>query len=368
MRAYISILLLITLCSGGILAQTTEQENRRNFRRKISHEQNPEWYKSAEAKEIAENILMYQTKAGAWPKNSNLAVKPESKKELNNLLTGNKSNTIDNGATTTPMRFLTHMINATGEQKYIEAFKNGLNYLLEAQYENGGWPQFYPLRKKGYYSEITYNDNAMMNVMVLLNNIALDDQYYGFIETELKEKSKQALEKGIECILKTQIKVNGQLTAWCAQHDQHTFEPAWARNFEPPSLSGSESVNIVNFLMDIENPSPQIILAVQSAMNWFESSKIEGYRYHRSTAADGKFDCWIEPDDNADPLWARFYDIETNTPIFVGRDKVIHYALSEIERERRTGYAYYGQWPEKLIKEKYPQWLSKHNLTKDQPK
>ena len=53
--------------------------------------------------------------------------------------------------------------------------------------------------------------------------------------------------KGMACILRTQVKQDGRLTAWCAQHDEHTFAPAWARNFEPPSLSGNESVGSCEF-------------------------------------------------------------------------------------------------------------------------
>jgi len=67
--------------------------------------------------------------------------------------------------------------------------------------------------------------------------------------------SNQAVLKGIECILKCQIVVDGKKQAWCAQHDEKNFAPADARTYEKASLSGSESVGIVDFLMQIENPS-----------------------------------------------------------------------------------------------------------------
>jgi PelA/Pel-15E family pectate lyase len=64
--------------------------------------------------------------------------------------------------------------------------------------------------------------------------------------------------------------------------------------------------------------------------------------------------------NSSSTVWARFYDIKTNEPIFAGRDAVIKKKLGEIEVERRTGYAYYGAWPQKLLDKDYPNWLSKN--------
>ena len=49
-------------------------------------------------------------------------------------------------------------------------------------------------------------------------------------------------------------------------------------------------------------------------------------------------------------------------PVFTGRDKVIHYDFNEIERERRTGYAYLGTWPAKLLAQDYPWWRTNNRL------
>jgi PelA/Pel-15E family pectate lyase len=58
----------------------------------------------------------------------------------------------------------------------------------------------------------------------------------------------------------------------------------------------------------------------------------------------------VVPDATAPPLWARFYEIGTNRPIFSGRDSVVKYQLSEIEYERRTGYRWYVDRPAQLFK------------------
>ena len=93
------------------------------------------------------------------------------------------------------------------------------------------------------------------------------------ISEEMRLRAKEAFDKGIECILRTQIIVDGQPTVWCAQHDEFTLAPANARSYELASFSGTESVGITMLLMDIENPSKKIIGAVNGAIAWFESNK-----------------------------------------------------------------------------------------------
>ena len=131
-----------------------------------------------------------------------------------------------------------------------------MDYLLAAQYPNGGWPQFFPLRD-GYYSRITYNDNAMVNVLTVLRDAAAGKPPYAFVDEARRVKARAAVSRGIDIILRTQLKQDGKLTAWCSQYDEKALAPAWARAYEPPSLSGSESVGIVRFLMEIEQPTPR---------------------------------------------------------------------------------------------------------------
>jgi hypothetical protein len=41
---------------------------------------------------------------------------------------------------------------------------------------------------------------------------------------------------------------------------------------------------------------------------------------------------------------------------------VIRDNYSDIERERRLGYAYYGDWPAKLLNKEYPDWMKKRGV------
>jgi PelA/Pel-15E family pectate lyase len=323
--------------------------------------QKAEWYATPQARAIADSVLQYQSSHGAWPKNTDLTKTPVTAEIRRVIETSGSANTIDNGATTTPMRFLALVGEATGEVKYRDAFERGVDYLLASQYQNGGWPQFFPLRE-GYYSHVTFNDDAMVNVLTLVRDVAAGKVPYAFVSPARKARAADAFARGIDVILRTQLKQDGKLTAWCAQYDEKTLEPAWARKYEPPSLSGNESVGLTRLLMDIEQPKPEVVAAVEASVAWLRTAAIPGLRLEEFTGADGKKDRRVVADPAAPLIWARFYELGTHRPIFLGRDSKVHYAVSEIEHERRNGYAYYGAWPASLVSKDYPRWRARLGL------
>ena len=311
-----------------------------------------EWYASSEAQSAADTVIEYQSSEGGWQKNTDLLTPPSSPSEV-------ERPTIDNGATTTPLRFLALVAEATGEAKYKQAFVRGMDYVFAAQYANGGWSQYYPLRK-GYYSRITFNDNAMVNVLTILRDVSNAEAPFGFVDRERREDASAAVARGIDVILRTQIRQDGQPTAWCAQHDEKTLEPAWARAYEPPSLSGGETVGIVRFLMSIEEPTPEIIDSIEGAVAWLRSVAMSGVRVDRIPRPDGRTERLLVDDPDAPPVWARFYELGTNRPLYLDRDSVYRYDFSEIGYERRSGYSYHGNWASSLLREDYPRWRAQH--------
>lgn len=356
MNKIILTILLILIFNTSVQAQKEQKWT------SIINDKESTWFASAEAKEVAENVLLYQRNIGGWPKNIQMQ-NPLTATEKQNLIalkTDLNEITTDNGATCQEMLFLSKMYAQVPDERYKNAFLSGLDYLLKAQYENGGWPQFYPL-KKGYYSHITYNDDSMVHILNLLKEIAEKTDYYSIKPSEATiEKTKIAFNKGIDCILKTQYKQNGVLTAWCAQHDEITMLPAKARAYELPSLSGKESAKIVLLLMSIKNPSPEIVAAVNSAFVWFEKTKITDLREERVPLPNSKIiEKVMVKDPNAKPLWARFMELSDNTPFFCDRDGIKKATLAEIGQERRTGYNWYTNEPKEVLK-KYPNW--KKNL------
>ena len=61
-------------------------------------------------------------------------------------------------------------------------------------------------------------------------------------------------------------------------------------------------------------------------------------------------------DPAAPPIWARFYDLGDNSVVLATRDSVRVARYEDIPRERRTGYHWYGTWPQALITTDYPRW------------
>ena len=316
-----------------------------------------------EAVRIADNLVLYQLNTGAWEKNVYYAAEITADKKKQILAEKkNKvnSSTIDNGSTTTEIIYLSKVYNVTRDKKYKNAALKGIRYLLDAQYENGGWPQFYPQAKEGYSHHITYNDDAMVNVMRLLQNIYQCDPLYWYVPQSLRDEARKAFDKGIECILHTQVVQNGRPTVWCAQHHYETLEPAKARSYELPSLSGSESVGIVQLLMSVPNPSPEVVAAVDNAIAWFKDSKIEGLRFEYYTDSEGRRDYRMVKAPHSRPLWARFYELGTNRPMFSDRDGIRKYDVSEIGHGRRTGYSWYTDAGNALL-EQYRMWKNAFN-------
>jgi len=345
-------------------------------------QQKPDWYASAEAVRIADNVLLYQCDSGGWPKTLSFkkrynvaAIVSDADRPALVAAKSRTDSTIDNGSTYTQMEYLARVFNATKQERFKVGFLKGVDYLLKAQYENGGWPQFYPTPKdkayfariafnhdaKDYYADITFNDEAMVNVLRLLQRIARDKPMYAFVDAERRAQCGKAVVKGVDCILKCQVVVDGKRTGWCAQHDKKTFAPTQARVYEKVSLSGHEGVGVVRFLMSLDAPSPAVVDAVQSAVAWFDSVKIKGLRLvdKEDSSVPGGRDRVVVADPAADPLWARFYEIGTNRPIFCGNDGVVKRNMAEVEYERRNGYMWYCTSPAELLAKAYPAWQKK---------
>ncbi len=331
----------------------------------IMPEPNQTKYSPDSIDKIADNILLYQCDNGGWRKNYDMrAVLSEKQKEVLLNSKDDDQTTFDNGTTYSQVEYLAKVFAQTRNEKYKDASLKGIKFMLKAQYQNGGWPQFYP-DTSGYRKYITFNDGAMIGIMKVFHNIIENKPYFSFVDNALKVQVKKSFEKGIDCILKCQIVENGKLTAWCQQHDNVDFRPQHARTFELPSVCGEESSEITLFLMSLEHPSAKIIKSVQGAVRWFKKSQIHGIKVVTVKAPKVIFqfrtsttDRVVEKDPNAPPIWARFYELGTNRPFFSDRNSKPVYKLSDVGRERRDGYGWYTYAPEEVLKA-YPGWQKK---------
>ena len=363
----------------GLTTPTTPKEGRGG----LGFNRPAEWFATDEARKIADNVISFQTPAGGWTKNMNYA--DHARQPGERFAPGNTASaataaitaaarsedndkpadpswhyvgTFDNNATTSQIRFLARIAAARGgpdAEPYRAAVRRGLDYVFAAQFPNGGFPQVFPL-EGGYHDSITYNDNALINILEFLRDLADGKPDFAFLPAETRSRAAAGIDRAVNCILQTQIVAGGRLTVWCQQHDALTLEPTSARNYEMPSLCGSESDDIMLYLMGIPSPSPAIVASVHAAAAWFKQTEMHGVAFRRDPATGDRA---LLKDPASTSLWARYYQIGTDRPLFGDRDKSIHDDVSEISKERRNGYSWFNDSPANALKT-YAKWAAAH--------
>ena len=326
------------------------------------------WYATAEARRIADNIVSFQTPAGGWSKNQDrgAAGRLPGQRYSNDAENMNPdpadfdaprdrfwtfAGTLDNGATHTELRFLARVASAVpgpNSEVFRISFLRGIRYLLDAQYPNGGWPQNWPL-EGGFHDAITFNDDALAQAAILLDEVGQGEGYFSFVPADLRAAAAASAARAVKVVLASQVMVAGKATCWPQQVDPLTLAPTSARNYEPRSITSGESADILLFLMRQQHPNKAIQLAVRACVSWLRDRAINGLAFkmtpqgRRSVQEPGAV------------IWSRNYDIATGKPIFGDRDKSIHDTVNELSLERRNGYAWYGTAPLKAFAA-YARW------------
>ena len=331
------------------------------------------WFASEEARRIADNLMSFQTPSGGWSKNTDFITRLRVPGENFGTETGtcggtrragetqrakvlNFLGTFDNDATTAEIRFLARAISTASADTaaWEAACLRGLDYIFAAQYPNGGWPQVWPLQG-GYHDAITFNDDAMVRIMQLLRDVAAGSGEFAFVPPPVRTRAEASLKRGLDCILKAQIKVDGRLTVWGQQHDPLTLAPVPARNYEPVASASDESAGLILFMLRLPEPDARVIASIHAACAWFERTRITGKKF-TSTGKEGRK---LVDAPSAGPLWARYCEIGTDLPIFGDRDKSIHTDVNEISRERRKGYSWFCDTPKRTLQH-YAKWAKAH--------
>jgi hypothetical protein len=195
--------------------------------------------------------------------------------------------------------------------RLIAAARNGLAYLVTTQNEDGAWPQE-PSATSGYHALSTLNDDVTpSHIRILLRGY----------ETFGEEAYAEAARRGLAFLLAAQLESGG----WAQQYDAD-LKPAPARSFEPAAAASIESAHAMVALIEGHE--------VLDDRAWL--------------AAASRAERWLNTAEIAPENWARFYDVGTNKPVYGDRDGSIHFALSEISRERRKNYDWRGRFPDVL--------------------
>jgi PelA/Pel-15E family pectate lyase len=300
----------------------------------------------------ANHLLTWQMDHGGWSKDMpQMYTRDWNGREAKSVWTSNgqELGTIDNDATVDEIRVVAEAYQLTKDERFKASVHNGIDFLYKLQYPSGGFRQVYPQRGSDpsssvwYSNYVTFNDHAMVNVLRLLEDARQGKAPFGgdlFNDSQRREMAA-SIEGGLDYILRAQIVANGKKTAWGQQHDPVTLQPQQGRAYEHPSIATDESVGIVQWLEEQPNQSAAVREAVAAARAWMDEARVADTRYERR----------VEPHFFHEPgaeTWYRFYQIGTNRPIFSGRDGVIHHDIMNVEQERRYGYAWAGNWPQKL--------------------
>lgn len=314
---------------------------------------------------IAENILLMQRNHGGWVQNRD-PLQVMSPDDAAQLLAekGGIEGSFDNRNVFTQIEYLMGAFEVAGEPRYREGAKRGLDYLLRHQFETcGGWPHSVPAAV-AYQARLTVADEVFSGPLTLLRRISKAEAPFDAFDAETRAAATAALVRGEDCLLRLQVRQGETLTGWAGQYDPVTLAPMGGRTFELPAIVSQETVEILKYLMSIPDPSPEVIASVTGAAEWLRAVQVDGVRLETVplegetsyTYHNADFDRRLVTEAGAPPLWARFYDLEDNTPVLANRDGVRVARYDLVDPERRTGYHWYGNWASEFLQTVYPEW------------
>jgi len=202
----------VCLCTSCLPAKQ-EAPSLDGFKDGIHHwnlehkERNYQRYTADDFEAIADNLLAYQNPDGGWPKNVDwLAILPTDSVK-NALKEKYKRSTLDNRNTFPQIIYLADVYRRTKTEKYKTGVLKGLYHLLDTQKANGGW--------RGWdVDAITFNDEVTTGALELFLIIKQGDRRFEWLSKEDRERIEEALQRGIELILKCQVIQDGVKTAW----------------------------------------------------------------------------------------------------------------------------------------------------------
>ena len=291
-------------------------------------------------------VLSYQTVLGGWSKRTDMQQvrKPGQ-------LAGSEPAyipTFDNGATSTQMRWLAAYhpkASAADQAKIHTALTQAVQFVLRAQYPNGGFPQSYPLRG-GYHDAVTLNDNVMTDLLNLLWDLANLSDYH-WLPADLRTSAQAGFDKGVHWLVQAQVLVDGKRTVWTAQHHPLTGAPVAARKFEQISLVSSESAAVLQLLLDKaldknlqkdlekKQSNPGVLPALCSGIAWLQQHQIRDKIWQRHDTGSKLVE------KKGAQLWARFYSLPQQQPVFFDRDGQVYSDVDQLSLERQQGYGWY---------------------------
>jgi hypothetical protein len=204
------------------------------------------------------------------------------------------NSTFDDKVTADAARFLLRIYLEKRDQTYQVALEKVIDFILESQYPNGGWPQRYPkvhdFNKNGnpdYCSFYTFNDD------VIWENIHFLVQCYQNLS---KADYGDAITRGMDFYLLSQDSSG----AWAQQYDLD-LNPAGARSYEPKAFLPSTTLKNATLLLRFHELTGEkkYLDVIPKSINWLERTQLP-----QESSVEGRYShpTFIEPETNA-PLY-----------------------------------------------------------------
>ncbi|QDV51670.1 pectate lyase [Gimesia fumaroli] len=261
------------------------------------------------ATDAALALVYGQLKSGGWT--NSVDFNPRSKltaEYRNGKGRGKNNSTLDDGITQSAILLLIRVDQAHEfhNQPIHQAAMIALNALLAAQYPVGAFPQVWtgPVPqippKKANFPEYDWRTEG--RIKNYWDYYTLNDGLAGYVSTALMEayqiyeddRYRQAVLKLGDFLIEAQLPA--PQTAWAQQYN-FEMQPIWARKFEPPAVTGGETQDVIQTLMNIYHFSGdrKYLKPIPSALTYLKKSQLP----------DGQL--------------ARYYELKTNRPLYMSR-------------------------------------------------
>lgn len=295
------------------------------------------------ANEAATALIYGQLQSGGWTNSIDFDPDGNTAAYRNGHGRGRNFSTLDDDISQSALQFLMKCDQANDFQQaeISAAAKFALAALLRAQFANGGFPQGwdgpvadrrtfvkasfpnYDWRTQGrikeYWDQYTLNDGLAGTVVETL--LVADDVYD-------RADCRAALARFGDFLIMAQLPEPQPV--WAQQYNEN-MQPIWARRFEPPAVAGRESEDVLMTLMRIYEVTrePRYLAPVPSAIAWFA----------RSELPDGRM--------------ARYYELQTNRPLYMKRTSGRNYELTYDDSDLPAHYGWKNSSKVKPLRREY---------------
>jgi PelA/Pel-15E family pectate lyase len=240
------------------------------------HATRDEFYYQA-AMDVAEGLIAAQHPAGGWNYLHDFAGEESTRRWYDTIgkngwrleefhhYYGNA--TFDDAGTSEASQFLLRLYLERRSSRLRGPLDRAIQFVLDSQYENGGWPQRFP-RVDGeadYIRQITFNDDvAGENIKFLLM----------VYQTLGDERALGSIRRAMDIFVATQQRA--PQAGWGLQHDMRTLAPVGARTYEPEALTTHTTANNITQMLRFYQwtGDRRFIARIGEALDWLESVRL----------------------------------------------------------------------------------------------